>query len=89
MKLVAQHNYVVVKLAEAEIKEHASGLSLTALDDERQPYGTITSVGPNCRIPEFVEGASVLIPTIGGETFRDNLDTYLIFLDHEIYGIIT
>jgi len=80
------HNNIVVKVVDTAIEEHASGI---ALAPAAIPYlGIITSVGPSCRSPEFVEGIEVLIPAAGGIEWRDNLDTYLIFLDHELYGVV-
>lgn len=89
MKLIAKHNYVVVKLDDAEIKEHPSGLAVTAQRTEAPCYGVITSIGPNSNRKEFSVGTHVLVPPAGvGEVFYDNLTAYLILLDHEIYGTI-
>lgn len=87
--LKAMHNYVVVKVDDHEIKEHASGLALSASQTEVACTGVITSMGPSVRAPEFAVGVKVLIPPGGvGEDYLENLVLYKVLLDHEIYGVI-
>lgn len=91
MKLIAKHNVVVVLVDKDKEHEHVTGLAIPAQQNpyERNPYGVIQSVGPDCRVPEFKEGVHVLIPPVGGEEVRDGNDLYIILLDHEIYGVIS
>lgn len=91
VKLTAKHNNVVVLVDKDKEHTHATGLAITAQTNvgERNPYGVIVSIGPDCRVPEFQIGTHVLIPPVGGTEVQDNLDTYIILLDHEIYGVIS
>ncbi len=85
--LSAYHNYVVVKVDEAHIVEHDGGFVIAASDIPCT--GVVTSVGPSCRAPELAQGVKVLIPPAPrGAEYREGKDIYIIFLDHEIYGVI-
>lgn len=89
MTLKAMFNYVVVKIDLEAPTEHPSGLALPAKQNEFPSSGIITSVGPECKVPEMIEGKHVLIPPTGvGQLVTEGLENYLVLLDHEIYGVI-